>query len=60
MQSFSMRDNQRWGFREGLSADEMDAETAVPLPGQVIAGQHIVSLLSEMLDRHLQRTDEGT
>lgn len=46
------------GFWGDFSGEEMESVADVPFPGQVISRQKIVELLSNMLDRQLQRTEE--
>ncbi len=53
--SWTMRNR---GFGMGFADEETESDT-VPLPGQVIAQQQIVALVSTMLDRQFQRAEEG-
>jgi len=47
------------GYGRGLSAegDDVEADDYIPLPGQVVARQRIVTLLSTMLDSQFQRAE---
>ena len=45
-------------FGGNFPTDDMESSTDIPLPGQVIARQQIVAMISNMLDRQLQRTEE--
>jgi tetratricopeptide (TPR) repeat protein len=46
------------GFDRNSFGEEMESVADVPFPGQVIARQKIMALLSTMLDSQLQRTEE--